>query len=60
MTHTIASRLYFILDWKRDKRYRKGILQGFRFCDGISQAEWESLFKQVNQGVKRPRVMVKK
>lgn len=46
--------LLCLLGLRKDMRYRRGLLQGFRSCDKITQDEWKSLTLQVKQRIKGP------
>jgi len=39
----VKERLFQLLKLRKDKRYRKGLLQGAVSFNVISQAEWEKL-----------------
>jgi len=38
-----------LLELRKDRRWRLGLIQGFRCCDVITQREWEVLRLQINR-----------
>ena len=45
-----------LLAMRKHYPYRLGLLQGFRSCEKITQAEWERLYRQVVAKVKEPKL----
>ena len=46
-------KLYDLLQWRRDLRWRRGVLQAAVSFGVINQAEWEDLSKQVYREYER-------
>ena len=47
-----------ILALRKDVRYRKGFIAGYRHCHKITQDQWADLQKQVEQRVLKPKVKI--
>jgi hypothetical protein len=48
-----------LLAMRKDIRYRKGLLHGFRTSNRISQDEWRHLSDQVSRRVANPTMKVR-
>ena len=47
-----------LLALRKDVRYRKGFIAGYRFCHKITQDQWADLQRQVEQRVLKPKVKI--
>jgi hypothetical protein len=44
------------LKMRKDKGYRCGLIQAFRMCNVITQAQWQDLKNQIHAGVAEPKI----